>query len=57
MVRTALQKSRLERSVSDNENGFVQHVTDEMIEDEVQRRRDRAVRREAMVSKLVQDAF
>ena len=58
----ATKKPPRETSVSDNDNGVVQRVTDEMIEDEVQRRMnsrrsDRAVRREAMVSKLVQDAF
>ena len=58
----ATKKPPRETSVSDNDNGLVQHVTDEMIEEEIQRRinsrrSDRAVRREAMVSKLVQDAF
>ena len=58
----ATKKPPRETSVSDNDNGVVQRVTDEMIEDEVQRRMnsrrsDRAVRREAMVSKLVQDVF
>ena len=51
-----------ETSVSDSDHGPMRNVTEDMIEDEVQRRikgkrSDRAVRRKAMVSKLVQDAF
>jgi len=51
-----------ETQASDNDNVPVQDVTEETIEEEIQRRingrrNDRSSRREAMVNKLMQDAF
>ena len=56
------KKPSQESSVSDHIQSAVQSVTEEMIESEVQRRIDskrteRGARREAMVNKLMQEAF